>query len=386
MFLVNGRFHCTLLENNKIDLVVMLRESSKTDLKQTARFDKHCIVVYRVSQVVLSDCRKGYYTTTGNMEPESKKTKLEGNGHQEVVRDLSEFEFVRVLADYSQKKVVCVEGRLKGKEGKAVLWLDKLPLSEEVIKAMCTEKSQLVPEFNNDIYGSYSALVDPKLNEIKTTLVYPATEQHIQRFLQKPVYIVEETPECYKTITLPFIEKEQLSVEWVYNILEGKKETDRIIYEDKDPDAGFTLIPDLKWNAKQTVDLYCLALVRPRGIKSLRDLTGKHVSLLKNVLDKGREVIEEKFKIGKERLRVYIHYQPTFYHLHVHFNVISFEASGSHCEKAYLLRSVIDNLERYPDYYKNATLTCVVSEGQNLCQEFISKGVIRKLETPNKDD
>lgn len=75
--------------------------------------------------------------------------------------------------------------------------------------------------------------------------------------------------------------------QWVYNILDGKSETERVIFEDKDPEVGFTLIPDLKWNAKQIVDLYCLALVRPRGIKSLRDLTQKHLPLLKNVLDKG---------------------------------------------------------------------------------------------------
>lgn len=140
-----------------------------------------------------------------------------------------------------------------------------------------------------------------------------------------------------------------------------------------------------------------------------------------------QEVIAEKFSVAKEKLRIYIHYQPTFYHLHVHFNVITHEASGktapfhknypgivvkcrlffliiiettdksafhmlpvylnhknkvnhtmhfsgSNCEKAYLLRSVIDNLENYPTYYQKATLTCVVSEGQNLCQEFVKKG------------
>ncbi|CAB0003980.1 unnamed protein product [Nesidiocoris tenuis] len=226
------------------------------------------------------------------MEPESKKTKVLDNGQSNAtttaIDDLSKFEFVRVLADHSHKKVVCVEGRLKDKEGKAVLWLDKPPFSEDVIKSLCTDKSKLKVAFINDIFGSYSAIVDPDLNEIKTTLIYPATEQHIQKFLQKPLYVVEETPECYRDITLPFIEEEQFSVDWVYNILDGKKETERIIFEDKDDATGFTLLPDLKWNGKQTVDLYCLALARPRGIKSLRDLRSEHIPLLKNILDKGR--------------------------------------------------------------------------------------------------
>lgn len=72
----------------------------------------------------------------------------------------------------------------------------------------------------------------------------------------------------------------------MYNILERKSEVDRIVVEDTDPESGFTLIPDLKWDG--TVEtLYMLALVRAHGIKSLRDLTSNHLNLLKNIRDKG---------------------------------------------------------------------------------------------------
>lgn len=66
------------------------------------------------------NCRKFAALPPDMLEPEGKKSKLE-NGQEEpqeaVIDDLSQFEFVRVLADYSQKKVVCVEGKLKDKEG-----------------------------------------------------------------------------------------------------------------------------------------------------------------------------------------------------------------------------------------------------------------------------
>lgn len=39
--------------------------------------------------------------------------------------------------------------------------------------------------------------------------------------------------------------------QWVYNILEKKAEADRIVYEDPDPEVGFVLLPDFKWDQKQ---------------------------------------------------------------------------------------------------------------------------------------
>lgn len=39
--------------------------------------------------------------------------------------------------------------------------------------------------------------------------------------------------------------------QWVFNILDKKAEADRIVYEDPDPDVGFVLLPDFKWDQKQ---------------------------------------------------------------------------------------------------------------------------------------
>lgn len=34
----------------------------------------------------------------------------------------------------------------------------------------------------------------------------------------------------------------------VYAILEGRKEVERVLYRDEDPDEGFLILPDLKWD------------------------------------------------------------------------------------------------------------------------------------------
>lgn len=77
-------------------------------------------------------------------------------------------------------------------------------------------------------------------------------------------------------------------VQWVYNILSGKSEADRVVYSDPDPDTGFVLVPDMKWDQKGTENLYMQALVRKRGILSVRELTGEHLPLLKNILHHGK--------------------------------------------------------------------------------------------------
>ena len=73
----------------------------------------------------------------------------------------------------------------------------------------------------------------------------------------------------------------------MYNILEHKTESERIVFEDCDQETGFILLPDLKWDAKQIEDLYLIGIAHCRDIKSIRDLNAKHLPLLKNILNKG---------------------------------------------------------------------------------------------------
>lgn len=81
-------------------------------------------------------------------------------------------------------------------------------------------------------------------------------------------------------------------IQWVYNCLEYKSEKERIAYDTAsenqkdDEDNGFLLLPDLKWSGKLN-ELYLLAIIKKRNIKSLRDLTTDHLPLLKNILNKG---------------------------------------------------------------------------------------------------
>ncbi|VDN30964.1 unnamed protein product [Gongylonema pulchrum] len=153
-------------------------------------------------------------------------------------------------------------------------------------------------------------------------------------------------------------------------MLEHRAEVERIIFEDLDPHNGFLLAPDLKWDGKQLENLYVQAIVRRRGIRSIRDLTANDLPLLNNIREKGYLAIREKYGIDEHQIRAYFHYQPTYYHLHVHFIHVSYDAPASGVAKAYLLEDVINNIKLVPDYYQRATLTFILKQNDPLLQLF----------------
>lgn len=199
---------------------------------------------------------------------------------------------------------------------------------------------------------------------MNVTIIHPATEKHIQKYMKQQLHWVDETIEIYQNITLPHINSNYFSLEWVDNILDHKAEQDRIIFEDPHKETGFMLVPDLKWTEDtQTMHLLVLPFV---SLKSIRELTGSHLPLLKNIKNKVSQVVEEKFHIKPSQLRMYFHYQPSFYHLHVHCTNLMYEAPGTFIGKAHPLSTVIYNLELDPNYYSKATLSFTISETDSL--------------------
>lgn len=83
--------------------------------------------------------------------------------------------------------------------------------------------------------------------DVKITLIYPATETHVRKYSQQNMRMVTETPDIYRDSVIPYVEGKRVGgrLNWVYNILEHKAESDRIIVEDTDEKNGFILLPDL---------------------------------------------------------------------------------------------------------------------------------------------
>jgi len=73
--------------------------------------------------------------------------------------------------------------------------------------------------------------------------------------------------------------------------------------------------------------------------------------------------------MSPQELRVFIHYQPSFYHLHVHFTHIKAEHGGFQAERAHMLSTVIENIRLVPDYYSRVTLEFPLSAASELKRE-----------------
>ena len=64
----------------------------------------------------------------------------------------------------------------------------------------------------------------------------------------------------------------------------------------------------------------------------------------------------EKYDFEKETIKIYLHYAPTTYHLHVHFVLVSNTDVNSSIEYSHDLTNVIYNLKINSNYYQIITM------------------------------
>ncbi|ETL94480.1 hypothetical protein L917_07547 [Phytophthora nicotianae] len=291
---------------------------------------------------------------------------------------LRDFNLVRVLKRTDTELAVLGNFKSDNHKKAAVLIIQSAAMDTRTLSQLLAGIS-LHEILVNDIYSTFQGDVSRDIKPYKVNLIYPATERHVRKHTDQNFHMVVETKEAYRMITKPFIDSIPAeNIDWVYNILDHKSETERIIYEDTHHRNGFVLLPDFKWSDPSKLEsLYCLAIVHDRSLRSLRDLTGSHLKLLRNIRNASLEVLNEKFGVDPSSIRMYLHYQPTYYHLHVHFSHVKM-TQGTFSGKAVLLEDVIYNLSVNSDHYKNATLSFVVGEVQHkqLFELFREKHII----------
>ncbi|KAG6610021.1 m7GpppX diphosphatase [Phytophthora cinnamomi] len=291
---------------------------------------------------------------------------------------LKDFNLVRVLKRTDTELALLGNFKSDSHKKAAVLVLQTAAMDSGSLDRLLAAMS-LHEILVNDIYSTFQGDVARDVKPYKVNLIYPATETHVLKHTDQNFHMVVETKAVYGAITKPFIDSIPAEkIEWVYNILEHKSESERIIYEDASPRDGFILLPDFKWSDPASLEsLYCLAIVHDRSLRSIRDLTASHLKLLRNIRDASLTILNTKFGVEPSSVRMYFHYQPTYYHLHVHFSHVKMTL-GTFSGKAVLLEDVIYNLSANSDHYKNATLSFVVGEMQHktLFELFSEKRII----------
>lgn len=160
-----------------------------------------------------------------------------------------------------------------------------------------------------------------------------------------------ETPEIYRDHVRPFFEAKRAAgrLNWVFNIIEGRKEQEDVIYRTpfgEDPVEGFLLLPDLNWDRQTVEALHLLCIVERRDIWSLRDLRKRHIPWLRHMRAKVLDAAVGVYpSVEADQLKTYVHYQPTYYHFHIHIVHAQLEAGATQATgKAVGLDGIIEQL------------------------------------------
>ena len=290
-------------------------------------------------------------------------------------------EVTEVLDHSAGHKSIALLAEIDGKPG--VLKMEKKAFENnlEAARLLCSSIVFSKLSHSNDIYYKYQMLVSPgtlllpdsqrsekepgnqisqeptkslNINGVSCELIFPATEKIIAKTRSTSMHIILETKEVYERVTLPWILKNPASeISWLINILEGRAEQENIILSRPE----WILTKDYKQdNIGQKENFHYLALFFDTSLRSIRDLEEKHLPLLKEVLQLGVEAISKELSVPSSEIRVYFHYLPTFFLMHVHFDHVKEEGPGVLTERAHMLSTVISNLELMPDYYQRVSL------------------------------
>lgn len=112
------------------------------------------------------------------------------NGQDNITA--TDIRYVRLLCDNPSRKFMAFEGEYNGKP--AVVTLEKQAFNEEAVQDMFSPESPMANVLkrcmSNDIYGNYTLLPPQALNQIKTVVIHPATQKHIDKYLREGEAIV----------------------------------------------------------------------------------------------------------------------------------------------------------------------------------------------------
>ena len=270
---------------------------------------------------------------------------------------LTRFKFASVLNQDQGGRRIILQGTISGKPALVLAQRGAFDTDPSYLAAFGRLLAHVKNLGENDIYYWYLAnslpdnSVDkPTPPDLKIDLIYPSTDKHIKKYSFQQSRSVTETPEIYGKYVRPYMQRcrEDGRLNWVYNILDGKSEQDNVLFhsEPNDRNDGFLLAPDLNWD-RNMASLHLLAIVDRRDIWSVRDLKKKDAPWLRHLRSTLASKVTELYDgLEEDLLKFYVHYQPTYYHFHIHVLHVNVDATATQAVgKALGLGDIISQLE-----------------------------------------
>ncbi|KGQ12239.1 Scavenger mRNA-decapping enzyme DcpS [Beauveria bassiana D1-5] len=256
---------------------------------------------------------------------------------------VAKFQLERVLNQDQAGRRTSMVGTVDGQRALLVVERAPFPTSEAHLGRLPGSLARLQNLGANDVYSWHMARTGADETggkgefypDLKINLIYPCTEAHVKKYSKQGVRFVTETPALYRDKIRPY--------------MQSKREQGRLNWDAAGAagDEGFLLLPDLNWDRTTLDALHLLALVERRDLWSLRDLKKKHVGWLRHMRAKVTDATVAAYpSIERDQLKLYVHYQPTYYHLHIHIVHAALEAGATQATgKAVGLDSIIETLE-----------------------------------------
>ena len=194
--------------------------------------------------------------------------------------------------------------------------------------------------FLNDIYEKYD--VNLEVNGELIVCNDVSKMKHIQRKL---------TVETYTDYLNVVKNRNKEKDKWIYNIIDGVSETGSVLYRDQ----LCIIMPTYTWNGDVN-KLHMLCIATDRSLRSIRDLRTEHIDMLKHMKQMTLQIVKTRYNLNDDELKIFFHYVPSTYQLHIHFVNINFTESMSSVEYSHDIDNVIFNLQLDSDYYKKIVL------------------------------
>lgn len=195
------------------------------------------------------------------------------------------------------------------------------------------------PAYTNDVYSKQPV----KINNLEGDLIICSNINKLDGFCKKTVF------ESYDEYLKIIFERDWSKEQWVYNILDGVAEQDKILYKDEQ----IVIAPNYTWDGKDILQMYLLVFPTDMTLHTLRDLNLTHLELLTYIKTKTLEVIKSLYGFDSDVIKTFIHYSPSTYHLHVHFVLVSNTDVNSSTEYSHDLDTVMNILQIKSDYYQS---------------------------------
>jgi m7GpppX diphosphatase len=297
---------------------------------------------------------------------------------------LKTFATERILSSNNDKCQACLLGSLviDGEKKPAIVILKKNGWEKSLLESLDKDpvsyklNSQNGKWFNTSYIFNTSSLVN---------IICPAGDEDIAKYTTSNFMIVSEPYNTYKEITMVHINKSlgenKPDIKWIDAILNGEKEQDRILHND----SKFVFVKGYGWDDTNINEFNGLILIRDTNLFTLRDLNKQHLALLYQIRSMIYSVMNEKYKMSKNELRLFVHYLPTFYRFHIHV-ITNKITRGYTAGRIHFLDEIISNIELNEDYYQKGTLVYELQEKSPLYQTIFNYQNVVCHESPTLID